>query len=62
MMLSGAYELEGEVSRRPLNTLPSLPVLARDAWELPLVGLLATEIVSTTRARRPCSNGCTTGC
>jgi Cupin len=28
-MLSGTYELEGEVSRRPLNTLPSLLVLAR---------------------------------
>jgi hypothetical protein len=30
-MLSGTYELEGEVSRRPLNTLPSLLMLARDA-------------------------------
>jgi hypothetical protein len=45
VMLSGTYELEGEVSRRPLNTLPSLRVLARDAWESPLAGLLAEEVV-----------------
>ena len=45
VMLSGIYELEGEVSRRPLNALPSLLVLARDAWDSPLVGLLAEEIV-----------------
>ena len=44
-MLSGTYELEGEVSRRPLNALPSLFVLARDAWDSPLVGLPAEEIV-----------------
>jgi hypothetical protein len=40
-MLSGTYELEAAVSRRPLNALPSLLVLARDVWESPLVGLLA---------------------
>jgi hypothetical protein len=45
VMLSGSYELEGEVSRRPLNALPSRLVRARDAWESPLVGLLAAEIV-----------------
>jgi hypothetical protein len=45
VMLSGTYELEGEVSRRPLNALLSLLVLSRDAWESPLVGLLAEEIV-----------------
>jgi hypothetical protein len=39
------YELEGEVSRRPRNALPSLVVLARAAWESPLVQLLAEEIV-----------------
>src|SRR3954447_2540870 len=39
------YELEAEVSRRPLNALTSLLVLSRDAWESPLVGLLAEEIV-----------------
>jgi AraC-like DNA-binding protein len=45
VMLSGTYELEGEVSRRVLNALPQLLVLASDAWESPLVGLLAEEIV-----------------
>jgi AraC-like DNA-binding protein len=45
VMLSGTYELEGEVSRRLLNALPPLLVLPSDAWESPLVGLLAEEIV-----------------
>jgi AraC-like DNA-binding protein len=44
-MLSGTYELEGEVSRRLLKALPSLVVLRADAWESPLLGLLAAEIV-----------------
>jgi AraC-like DNA-binding protein len=45
VMLSGTYELEGEVSRRLLNALPPLLVLPSDEWESPLVGLLAEEIV-----------------
>jgi len=45
VMLSGTYELEGEVSRRLLNALPPLLVLSSDAWESPLVDLLAEEIV-----------------
>ena len=45
VMLSGTYELEGEVSRRLLGALPPLLVLPGDAWESPLVGLLADEIV-----------------
>jgi AraC-like DNA-binding protein len=45
VMLSGTYELEGEVSRRLLNALPPLLVVPNDAWESPLVGLLAEEIV-----------------
>jgi AraC-like DNA-binding protein len=45
VMLNGTYELEGEVSRRLLNALPPLLVLPSDAWESPLVGLLAEEIV-----------------
>jgi AraC-like DNA-binding protein len=45
VMLSGTYELEGEVSRRLLNALPPLLVLPSNAWESPLVGLLADEIV-----------------
>jgi AraC-like DNA-binding protein len=44
-ILSGTYELEGEVSRRLLNALPPVLVLPSDAWESPLVGLLADEIV-----------------
>ena len=38
-------ELEGELSRRLLNALPPLLVLPSDAWESPLLGLLADEIV-----------------
>jgi AraC-like DNA-binding protein len=45
VMLSGTYELEGEVSRRLMNALPPLLVLPSDEWESPLVGLLADEIV-----------------
>jgi len=45
VMLSGSCELEDEVRRRPLNALPSVVVLARDACRSPLVGLLAEEIV-----------------
>jgi AraC-like DNA-binding protein len=45
VMLSGTYELEGEVSRRLLGALPPLLVLAADAWQSPLVELLAEEIV-----------------
>jgi AraC-like DNA-binding protein len=45
VMLTGTYELESEVSRRLLGALPPLLVLASDAWESPLVGLLAEEIV-----------------
>ena len=45
VMLSGTYELEGEVSRRLLNALPPLLVLPSDTWGSPLVGLLAEEIV-----------------
>ena len=57
VMLS-ATELEGEVSRRPLNALTSLLVLSRDAWESPLVGLLAEEIVKDDRARSSCATSC----
>ena len=45
VMLSGTYELEGEVSRRLLNALPPLLVLPGESWESPLVGLLSEEIV-----------------
>jgi AraC-like DNA-binding protein len=45
VMLNGTYELEGEVSRRLLGALPPLLVLPGDAWESPLLELLAQEIV-----------------
>src|SRR5919204_596787 len=45
VMLNGTYELQGEVSRRLLQALPGLLVLPGDAWQSPLLGLLAEEIV-----------------
>ncbi|CAN5777617.1 AraC family transcriptional regulator [soil metagenome] len=45
MMLTGTYQTDGEISRRLLDTLPSLVVVRNDAWDSPLVPLLATEIV-----------------
>jgi AraC-like DNA-binding protein len=44
-MLTGTYVLEGEVSRRLLRALPPLLVLPDDAWDCPLIPLLADEIV-----------------
>jgi AraC-like DNA-binding protein len=45
VMLTGTYQLEGEISGRLLRALPPLLVLEGDAWETPLIGLLADEIV-----------------
>jgi AraC-like DNA-binding protein len=45
MFLTGAYQLEGEVSRRLLRVLPALLVLPADRWSSPLVPLLTQEIV-----------------
>jgi AraC-like DNA-binding protein len=45
VLLSGTYELRGEVSRRLLRVLPRLLVLPGDAWDSPLIGLLGEEIV-----------------
>ena len=45
VMVTGTYDLESEVSRRLLGALPPLLVLPGDAWDSPLVGLLAEEIV-----------------
>jgi AraC-like DNA-binding protein len=45
VMLNGTYEHEGEVSRRLLGALPPVLVLQADAWESPLVGLLADEML-----------------
>jgi AraC-like DNA-binding protein len=45
VMLTGTYQLEGEVSGRLLRALPPLLTLPAEAWETPLIGLLADEIV-----------------
>jgi AraC-like DNA-binding protein len=44
-LVTGTYLLEGEVSGRLLRALPPLLVLEGDAWETPLIDLLAEEIV-----------------
>jgi AraC-like DNA-binding protein len=45
MMLVGTYQMRGEISGRLLGVLPALLVLPADAWDSPLVPLLADEIV-----------------
>jgi AraC-like DNA-binding protein len=45
VMLTGTYQLDGEVSRRLLRALPTLLVLRDEAWDSPLVALMADEIV-----------------
>jgi AraC-like DNA-binding protein len=45
VMVTGTYQLEGEVSRRLLRALPPLLVLTEDEWGSPVVPLLADEIV-----------------
>ena len=45
VMLTGTYQFEGEISGRLLRALPPLLVLPGDAWDTPLIGLLAEEIV-----------------
>jgi len=44
VMLVGTYQLGGEVSRRLLEALPRLLMLARDSWDSPVLPLLAQEI------------------
>jgi AraC-like DNA-binding protein len=44
VMLNGTYEMRGEVSGRLLGALPPMLVLPDDAWDSPLVPLLAEEI------------------
>ncbi len=44
MMLTGTYQLEGEVSRRLLDVLPELVVVRAQAWDSPLVALLGDEV------------------
>ena len=45
VMVTGTYQADGEISRRLVAALPPLAVLASDAWDSPLVPLLAGEIV-----------------
>jgi AraC-like DNA-binding protein len=45
VMLTGAYSVEGEVSRRLLSVLPRFIVLSREEVGSPVVPLLADEIV-----------------
>ncbi|WP_020580355.1 AraC family transcriptional regulator [Actinopolymorpha alba] len=44
VMLSGTYQLEGEVSQRLLAVLPTVLVLRADSWSCPLTPMLAEEI------------------
>src|SRR5262249_25077970 len=44
-ILTGTYNLEGEVSRRLLEALPDRVVLRADEWETPLLVLLADEML-----------------
>jgi AraC-like DNA-binding protein len=45
VMLTGTYQLGGEVSRRLLRALPPWLVLRDDEWDCPVIPLLADEIV-----------------
>ncbi len=45
VMLTGTYQMDGEVSQRLLRALPTLLVLPENAWDCPLIPLLAAEIV-----------------
>ncbi|HEY4280162.1 MAG TPA: AraC family transcriptional regulator [Conexibacter sp.] len=44
VLLTGAYQLDGEVSARLLRALPALLALRDDEWDCPLIPLLADEI------------------
>ncbi|WP_328912605.1 MULTISPECIES: AraC family transcriptional regulator [unclassified Streptomyces] len=45
VLISGTYQMEGEISRRLLAALPQVLVLTGDAWCSPLPELLREEIV-----------------
>jgi AraC-like DNA-binding protein len=45
VMLTGTYQLHGEVSDRLLRALPALLVLRDEEWDCPVIPLLAEEIV-----------------
>ena len=44
-VLTGTYNLRGEVSRRLLDALPPQLVLRSDEWQTPVLGLLAREML-----------------
>jgi AraC-like DNA-binding protein len=44
IMLTGTYQRYSELSQRLLGALPTLLVLAADAWDCPLIPLLGAEI------------------
>jgi AraC-like DNA-binding protein len=45
VMLTGTYQLQGEVSGRLLRALPASIVLRDDEWRSPVIPLMANEIV-----------------
>ncbi|MGC5016445.1 AraC family transcriptional regulator [Streptosporangium sp. DT93] len=45
VILTGAYQMRGEISRRLLEALPPMLVLPEDAWDCPIIPLLTDEIV-----------------
>ncbi|CAM3618526.1 AraC family transcriptional regulator [Nocardioides zeicaulis] len=45
VLLTGVYQLEGEVTRRLVRSLPRTLVLRADELDTPLLGLLADEVV-----------------
>jgi AraC-like DNA-binding protein len=45
VLLTGTYQLDGEVSQRLLRALPTVLILREGDWDCPLIPLLADEIV-----------------
>jgi AraC-like DNA-binding protein len=45
VLLTGTYQLDGEVSQRLLRALPTVLALREGDWDCPLIPLLADEIV-----------------
>ena len=61
VLLTGTYTSDGEVSRRLLDALPPLSVLAADDWHHPARRPAGRRrSCGTSPARRRCSTGCST--
>lgn len=45
IVLTGAYQLDGEITQRLLSALPQVAILPKDDWDSPLIALMASEIV-----------------